>query len=126
MAAMRRRTECSLQRGGEKPTEGLPAGHKVEQLKGNVWLVLRAQGIPTALKLERNLSLVTAIIIDGFGETYLGGSHAIVTIETHWREGVSHPLVLSQAVSLKSLSLDNQALLSVFLSSKSSKATLLS
>lgn len=87
---------------------------------------MKVQGSPTVPKLERNLSLATAINIAGMGKTYLGGSCAIVTIETHWRKAVPHPVALSQAVSLKSNSLDSQALLSVFLSSKSSKTTLLS
>lgn len=63
----------------ESPT----AGHKEDRLMGDTWLVLRLQVSPTVFKLEGNLSLVTAILIDGFGETCLGGSHATVTIEAH-------------------------------------------
>lgn len=66
-------------------------------VKGNTWLVLTVQGSPTVSKLERNLSWVTAIVIEGFGETCLGRSYAIVTTKTHGREAMSHPLALPQA-----------------------------
>lgn len=95
-------------------------------VKGKYLVTDEGTGKPHSSKLDRNLSMATAINIDGMRKTYLGGSYAIVTIETHWRKAVSHPVALSQAVSLKSNSLDSQALLSVFLSSKSSKTTLLS
>lgn len=77
---------------GEKPVEVSPD-------KGKQLVSAGVQRSPTVFKLEGNLSLVTATLIDGFGETYLGGSYAIVTIETHWREAVSHPPALSQALS---------------------------
>lgn len=128
--ARQKRAECSLLRAQEAERREINAGpiswSQGSQLRGNTWLLMKVQGSPTVPKLERNLSLATAINIDGMGKTYLGGSYAIVTIETHWRKAVPHPVALSQAVSLKSNSLDSQALLSVFLSSKSSKTTLLS
>lgn len=104
------------------------------QLRGNNLVCAEGMGNTPVSKLERNSNLATDIIFvycfDGLGETSLSGSYMIRTIETHCGEAVSPSLTplhaSSRAVSLKSISLENQALRTVFLSSKSSKATVLS